>query len=223
MFPSNYVFIFLASSLKKKTPEAWGPFLMRFPKWGHLVDSQRIASRRSNLDRTRDRWCNWEYYLQQLRDIRRTLGSTTYTIVWLRLGPVLVNQFVIQAVVQRNTLMQSCCWKSTGALLSAKKVIIICFRIFLLTRCLAPTPLSKPQWNPVWRPWFSPGFQGSYATKQPIFFTMIWGSHWTPLVVICAQGPCCLQRADKQNYSSKPTTLARDDVFLHPSLGGRQS
>lgn len=29
-------------------------------------------------------------------------------------------QFVTQAVVQGNTLMQSCCWKNTGTLISKK-------------------------------------------------------------------------------------------------------
>lgn len=34
-------------------------------------------------------------------------------------------------------------------LLSAKKVIIICFRIFYLTRYLAQTPWPRPQLSPV--------------------------------------------------------------------------
>lgn len=140
-----------------------------FLKWGHLVDRHRIADRRSNLGRSRDMWCNRGYYLHQLRAIRRTLGSTTYNSLMLRPAPT--SQFVSQAVVQRNTLMQSCYWKSTGTLLSAKKVIIICFRIFLLTRCLALTPWPKLQLSPVWRPWSSPSCQCSYATQQPTFFT----------------------------------------------------
>ena len=47
--------------------------------------------------------------------------------------------------------------------------------------------------------------------------------HWTPPVVIHGQRSFYLQMTDKQVYPSKPTALAPDGDFLHPSLAGRQS
>lgn len=122
----------------------------------------------------------------------------------------------------KKYLNECCYWKSTEVLLSAKKVIIICFRIFLLTRCLAPKPWPRPQWSPVWRPWFFSRFPGKLCHKIANIFHYDMGLPLDPTGGnICTRA--ILQRADKQNYPRKPTTLAKDGVFLHPSWGRRQS
>lgn len=120
--------------------------------------------------------------------------------------------------------MQSCCWKNTGRLLSAKKVIIICFRIFLLNRCLALTSLSRPPGKPSLKAFIFSRLpeQLCHKTANIIYYDV--GLPLDPTGgIVCVQGPFCLQKDQKQNYSSKPTTLARGAVFLHLSLGGRQS
>lgn len=153
-----YVFILFSLKLLKKGVRGLTEVLFSgsFLKWGHLVDRHRIADRRSNLSRSRDMWCNWGVLFTPTQGHKENIGFH-HIYNSLKLRPAPMSQFVSQAVVQRNTLMQSCYWKSTGTLLSAKKVIIICFRIFLLTRCLALTPWPKLQLSLVWRPWSSSG------------------------------------------------------------------
>lgn len=134
-------------------------------------------------------------------------------------------QFVIQAVVQGNTLMQSCCWKNTGTLLSAKKVIIICFRIFLLNRCLALTSLSRPPGKPSPKAFIffsrQPG-QLCHETANIIYYDVglpldpTGGISMCTRVILFAKG--LETKLFKQTYYTSQVWC-----FSSPQLGGRQS
>ena len=81
----------------------------------------------------------------------------------------------------------------------------------------SPGDLPNPQIKPVslMSPTLASGFFTTSTTWEAL--------HWTPPAVIHGQRSFYSQRTDKQIYPSKPTALAPDGDFLHPSLAGRQS
>ena len=81
----------------------------------------------------------------------------------------------------------------------------------------SPGDLPNPQIKPasLMSPTLASGFFTTSTTWEAL--------HWTPPAVIHGQRSFYSQRTDKQIYPSKPTALAPDGDFLHPSLAGRQS